>query len=95
MRKSKTNKKPSNNSQVIEQAIFEAWFDNASGLIRPPSIDAKDTGELFQAILSELTANVTGTDTDQDVCEVLTSLGALMNDLERGRAAISKLGEVS
>ena len=68
MRKSKTTRSRVTTSQVIEQAIFGAWFDNASGLIRPPSIDAKDTGELFQAILSELTANVTSTDTDQDVC---------------------------
>ncbi len=94
MRKSKPNK-TKDNSHVIEQVTFEAWFGTESGLTRPPSIDPKDTGELFQAILSELTANVTGTDTDQDVCEVLTSLGALTNDLERVRAALSNLGEPS
>lgn len=95
MKKSKTNKKPSNTSQAITQAIFEAWFDNASGLIRPRSIHANETGELFKAILSELTANVIGADSDQDLCEVLTSLGALTNDLERVRAAVSKLGQPS
>lgn len=90
MTKKKTSRKaaPDANIRAIEQAIFDAWFSKDSGFVRPKSIRAKETGALFQAILPELTANVGGEDKEQDACEVLTSLDALVNDLERVRAVL-------
>jgi len=84
-----SNRPASAASAAAEEAIGlirKAWFSRASGLI-----DGGPADPLFAAIAAELTANVrNGAGDLDDLNEMDTALDALLNDLERVRAAVRK-----
>ncbi len=74
--------------QQLRNLIFRAWFANESGLVTPATMKKKDTGYIFEAISTELLANVSDDCPSTNRLEVFNTLEWLILDLERVREAL-------